>query len=101
VLDENRTRHLNGVHTVFGKVSKGIDVVQKIQKDDDELRSRRLDPPLFTWPRRCPSTLKTKAAFIGLIVTAVLLFTMSFTIVKLTNAKFARHKAEAKAAETK
>jgi len=42
-----------------------------------------------------------KAAFIGLIVTAVLLFAMSFTIVKLTNAKFARHKAETKAAETK
>ena len=41
------------------------------------------------------------AAFIGLIVTAVLLFTMSFTIVKLTNAKFAGHKAEEKAGETK
>jgi peptidyl-prolyl cis-trans isomerase B (cyclophilin B) len=34
VLDENNTRHLNGVHTVFGKVTKGLDVVQKIQKDD-------------------------------------------------------------------
>src|SRR3954464_2312942 len=34
VLDENNTRHLNGVHTVFGKVTTGIDVVQKIQKDD-------------------------------------------------------------------
>src|SRR6478752_1878294 len=34
VLDETNTRHLNGVHTVFGKVTKGIDVVQKIQKDD-------------------------------------------------------------------
>jgi len=34
VLDENNARHLNGVHTVFGKVTKGIDVVQKIQKDD-------------------------------------------------------------------
>jgi peptidyl-prolyl cis-trans isomerase B (cyclophilin B) len=34
VLDESNTRHLNGVHTVFGKVTKGIDVVQKIQKDD-------------------------------------------------------------------
>ena len=34
VLDENNTRHLNGVHTVFGKVTQGIDVVQKIQKDD-------------------------------------------------------------------
>ena len=34
VLNENSTRHLNGVHTVFGKVTKGIDVVQTIQKDD-------------------------------------------------------------------
>ena len=42
-----------------------------------------------------------KAAFIGMIVTALLLFTMSFTIVKLTNAKFAREKAEAKAGEKK
>ena len=38
-----------------------------------------------------------KAAFIGMIVTALLLFAMSFTIVKLTNAKFNREKAESKA----
>ena len=41
-----------------------------------------------------------KAAFIGMIVTAALLFVMAFTIVKLTNAKFARH-GESKAGETK
>jgi hypothetical protein len=40
-----------------------------------------------------------RAAFIGMIVTAGLLFIMAFTIVKLTNAKFAGHKAEG--AETK
>lgn len=34
VLDENNTRHLNGVHTVFGKVTSGLDVVQQIKKDD-------------------------------------------------------------------
>jgi peptidyl-prolyl cis-trans isomerase B (cyclophilin B) len=34
VLDENNTRHLNGVHTVFGKVTNGLDVVKQIQKDD-------------------------------------------------------------------
>ena len=34
VLDEKNTRHLNGVHTVFGKVTQGIDVVKTIQKDD-------------------------------------------------------------------
>ena len=42
-----------------------------------------------------------KAAFVGLIVTAVLLFAMSFTIVKLTNAKFNREKAEAKSEQAK
>ena len=42
-----------------------------------------------------------RAAFVGMIVTAAVLFIMAFTIVKLTNAKFAGHKAEAKAGETK
>ena len=34
VLSEDNTRHLNGVHTVFGKITKGIDVMKKIQKND-------------------------------------------------------------------
>jgi peptidyl-prolyl cis-trans isomerase B (cyclophilin B) len=34
VLSESNTRHLNGVHTVFGKITKGIDVMKKIEKDD-------------------------------------------------------------------
>ena len=34
VLDERNTRHLNGVHTVFGKITGGLDVMKKIQKDD-------------------------------------------------------------------
>ena len=42
-----------------------------------------------------------RAAFVGMIVTAVLLFIMAFTIVKLTNAKFAGHNAEGKAGQTK
>ena len=42
-----------------------------------------------------------KAAFIGMIVTSLLIFIMAFTIVKLTNAKFAGHAAEGKAGETK
>ena len=42
-----------------------------------------------------------KAAFIGMIVTTVLLFVMAFAIVKMTNAKFAGHAAEGKAGETK
>jgi hypothetical protein len=42
-----------------------------------------------------------RAAFVGMIVTTALLFVIAFTIVKLTNAKYAKHKAEAKTAETK
>lgn len=34
VLNEGNTRHLNGVHTVFGKVTDGIDAVRQIRKDD-------------------------------------------------------------------
>lgn len=34
VLDERNTRHLNGVHTVFGKVTQGLDVIQQIRKND-------------------------------------------------------------------
>ena len=34
VLDERNTRHLNGVHTVFGKITDGLDVMKKITKDD-------------------------------------------------------------------
>lgn len=34
VLDAGNTRHLNGVHTVFGKVITGLEVVQQIEKDD-------------------------------------------------------------------
>ena len=34
VLSEDNTRHLNGVHTVFGKITQGIDVMQKIAKND-------------------------------------------------------------------
>src|ERR1700750_2110790 len=34
VLSEDNTRHLNGVHTVFGKITDGIDVMKKITKND-------------------------------------------------------------------
>jgi peptidyl-prolyl cis-trans isomerase B (cyclophilin B) len=34
VLSEANTRHLNGVHTVFGKITGGIDVMKKIEKND-------------------------------------------------------------------
>ena len=34
VLNERNTRHLDGVHTVFGKVVEGLDVVQQIKGSD-------------------------------------------------------------------
>jgi len=34
VLSEDNTRHLNGVHTVFGKITDGIDVMKKLQRND-------------------------------------------------------------------
>jgi peptidyl-prolyl cis-trans isomerase B (cyclophilin B) len=34
VLSEQNTRHLNGVHTVFGKVTEGIEVVRKLDRGD-------------------------------------------------------------------
>jgi peptidyl-prolyl cis-trans isomerase B (cyclophilin B) len=40
VLSEDNTRHLNGVHTVFGKITEGIDVMKKITKDDTMTKVR-------------------------------------------------------------
>jgi peptidyl-prolyl cis-trans isomerase B (cyclophilin B) len=34
VLSEANARHLNGVHTVFGKITSGLDVMKKIEKND-------------------------------------------------------------------
>lgn len=34
VLSEANTRHLNGVHTVFGKITDGLDVMKKIVAND-------------------------------------------------------------------
>ena len=34
VLSEQNTRHLNGVHTVFGKIRDGLDVMKKIGPND-------------------------------------------------------------------
>lgn len=34
VLNEDNTRHLNGVHTVFGKVVEGMDVVNTLARGD-------------------------------------------------------------------
>jgi peptidyl-prolyl cis-trans isomerase B (cyclophilin B) len=40
VLSEDGTRHLNGVHTVFGKITQGLDVMKKIQKNDTMTKVR-------------------------------------------------------------
>lgn len=34
VLSEANTRHLNGVHTVFGKITEGLDAMKKIKMND-------------------------------------------------------------------
>jgi peptidyl-prolyl cis-trans isomerase B (cyclophilin B) len=34
VLSETNTKHLNGVHTVFGQITSGLDVMQKIKAND-------------------------------------------------------------------
>jgi peptidyl-prolyl cis-trans isomerase B (cyclophilin B) len=34
VLSEQNTRHLNGVHTVFGQVTEGLDVMKSLQQND-------------------------------------------------------------------
>jgi peptidyl-prolyl cis-trans isomerase B (cyclophilin B) len=34
VLSESNTRHLNGVHTVFGKIVKGLDSMKQIRQND-------------------------------------------------------------------
>lgn len=45
VLDEGNTRHLNGVHTVFGKVTDGVDVVKQIKPNDSMTKVRVSDTP--------------------------------------------------------
>ncbi|MGQ0649984.1 MAG: peptidylprolyl isomerase [Gemmatimonadaceae bacterium] len=42
VLSEANTRHLDGVHTVFGKITTGLDVMNQIRQND-ELVSAKVD----------------------------------------------------------
>lgn len=35
VLSEANTRHLDGVHTVFGRITEGLDVMQQIRQNDE------------------------------------------------------------------
>ena len=43
VLSEQNTRHLNGVHTVFGKVTGGLDIVKSIKPNDTMSKVRVSD----------------------------------------------------------
>jgi peptidyl-prolyl cis-trans isomerase B (cyclophilin B) len=43
VLSEQNTRHLNGVHTVFGQVVDGLEVVPKINQNDTLTKVRVTD----------------------------------------------------------
>lgn len=45
VLSEQNTRHLNGVHTVFGRITRGLDVMQQLQKNDVMNSVRVSDSP--------------------------------------------------------
>ena len=40
VLSEANTRHLNGEHTVFGKVTQGLDVLKQIKANDEMAKVR-------------------------------------------------------------
>ncbi len=40
VLDESHTRHLNGKHTVFGKITEGLDVMKQIKQNDHMTKVR-------------------------------------------------------------
>jgi peptidyl-prolyl cis-trans isomerase B (cyclophilin B) len=43
VLSESNTRHLNGVHTVFGKVTQGLEILPKIAPNDSMTSVRVTD----------------------------------------------------------
>jgi peptidyl-prolyl cis-trans isomerase B (cyclophilin B) len=43
VLSESNTRHLNGVHTVFGKVTKGLEFLPSIAPNDSMTSVRVTD----------------------------------------------------------
>ena len=40
VLDDGNTKHLNGKHTVFGKITQGLDVMRQIKQNDHMTKVR-------------------------------------------------------------
>jgi peptidyl-prolyl cis-trans isomerase B (cyclophilin B) len=39
VLNEQNTKHLDGVHTVFGRITKGLDVMTQIKANDQIVKT--------------------------------------------------------------
>ncbi len=39
VLSEQSAKHLDGVHTVFGRITKGLDVMKQIKQNDQILKA--------------------------------------------------------------
>jgi peptidyl-prolyl cis-trans isomerase B (cyclophilin B) len=39
VLNEQNTKHLDGVHTVFGRITKGLDVMKQIKANDQIVKA--------------------------------------------------------------
>jgi peptidyl-prolyl cis-trans isomerase B (cyclophilin B) len=39
VLSEQNTKHLDGVHTVFGRITKGLDVMKQIKANDNIVKA--------------------------------------------------------------
>ena len=45
VLNEGNTRHLNGVHTVFGRVTQGLYIIKTIKQNDTMTKVRVTETP--------------------------------------------------------
>jgi peptidyl-prolyl cis-trans isomerase B (cyclophilin B) len=43
VLSESNTRHLNGVHTVFGQITQGLEILPSIVQNDHMVSVRVTD----------------------------------------------------------
>ena len=107
VLSERNTRHLDGVHTVFGKVIEGLDDHEGDQAERrHDLRARRLTgarsdllatQTMSSHPHHDVSHDKG-AAFTGLILGLVLLGGLMFGMVKWTNGRYAGHEGGEKPA---
>ena len=87
VLSEQNTKHLNGVHTVFGKVIEGLDVVPKINQNDTVTKARvSSEPGAEVMATKKKTDLS--AALTGLVLGARHAFLLLTSIVMMTNAHY-------------